>query len=912
MKRSFRLSETRPDPRRDVTDEIRFHLDMRANELIEQGVPRENALLEARRQFGDVAAIEAECRDVRAVRTRERGRREWLRGFTMDLRFGMRSLRKNAGFSLAAILTLGLGIGAAAAVFSVVDGVLLRPLPYSEPSRLVMIWLRSSTALSAGSDLPLTSGFYVDARAGAKAFGPMAAFRSWPFVLSGDDASAEPEQVAGSRVEPTLFQTLGVRPLLGRTFTAEESVPGAPRVAVISHALWQRRFGAARDVVGRTVTLSGERYSIIGVMPPGFAFPRGAELPPGLQFGARTDIWAPLAFSGTDLTNYGTMNLSAIARLAPGVAPSAAEAQLAAFGTRRMRELEVPPGQLAYSMVSIEDQAARSVRQGLLVLLGAVGFVLLIACTNVANLLIARTGVREREFAVRAALGAGKLRIIRQLVTENIVLALGGAAVGMGIAVWGSRVMLALVPGSLPRADDVGVDVRVIAFACVLAIAAGSMFGIASAWHVGRQSVAATLQSAGSRLTSNARRRFGRRAIVAAEVALSVILLVGAGLLGGSFARLQRVTPGFDARGVLTGSVVLPVGERFDPRRDGPRWAQFFDRYTARLDALPGVSEAGAVSSLPLSGAVESGGFTIEGRPAPAPGDRPNAEYAVVAGDYFAAMGIGLLGGRRFDTRDRGDSPGVVIVNRELARRHFPGVNAIGQRIRTGFDFSGGETPREIVGIVENVKQTSLDAEPVPAAYVPVTQMPYPFMSVVVRAACARTIGDCDANAPLVAVRRELAAIDASLALSRVRPLDAVFADSIARQRFSMAVLGVFAALALLLALVGLYGVIAFSVAQRRREIGVRMALGAQPRDVLSLVLGEGMRVTLFGVAIGLAGAFALTRVLRSLLFDLSPTDPRFFAGAAALVAVVALLATYAPARRAVGVDATSALRDAT
>ena len=909
MKRTFRLTDTRPDARRDVSDEIRFHLDMRVNELVEQGMTREEASREARRQFGDVAAIEAECRDVRAVRTRERGRREWARGLAMDLRFALRSLRTNAGFTLAAVLTLGLGIGAAAAVFAVVDGVLLRPLPYADPSRLAMIWLRGSETLSIGSELPLSSGFYIGARENVKAFTPTAAFRSWPFVLGSADAGTEPEQVPGARVEPTLFSTLGVRPLLGRSFTADESVAGAPRVAVISYALWQRRFGGARDVVGRTVTLSGERYQILGVMPRGFAFPRGAELPPGLQFGARTDIWAPLVFSGDDRTNYGTMNLAAIARLSPGITAGAAESALATFGTRLMRELKVPSGQLAYAMVGLEDQAARPVRRGLLVLLGAVGFVLLIACTNVANLLIARAGVRAREFAVRAALGAGQLRIIRQLVTENIVLALGGAAAGMAIAVWGSRVMLALVPGSMPRADDVGVDLRVIAFACLVSIVAGTAFGLATALHVGRQSVAATLQSAGTRLTGNVRRRFGRRAIVAAEVALSVVLLVGAGLLGASFARLQRVTPGFDTRGVLTGSVLLPVGERFDPIRDGPRWAQFFDRFTAQLDALPGVSEAGAVNSLPLSGAVESGGFTIVGRPAPTPGNAPNAEYAVVAGDYFAAMGIRFIGGRGFDSRDRGDTPGVVIVNRELARRHFPGMNAIGQHIKTGFDFSNGASPREIIGIVENVKQTSLDAESLPAAYVPASQMPYPFMSVVVRAACTTTDRDCNATAPLPAVRRTLASMDASLALSTVRPLDAVFADSIARQRFSMAVLGVFAGLALLLALVGLYSVIALSVAQRRREIGVRMALGAQPRDVLTLVLGEGMRVTLLGVATGLAGAFALTRVLRSLLFDMSPTDPRFFAGAAALVALVALVATFAPARRAVRVDATSALR---
>jgi putative ABC transport system permease protein len=411
---------------------------------------------------------------------------------------------------------------------------------------------------------------------------------------------------------------------------------------LISYALWQRRFGGARDVIGRTVTLSGGRYSIIGVMPRGFAFPRGAELPAGLQFGPRTDIWAPLTFTEEDRRNYGTMNLSAVARLAPGVTRAAAQAEIDAFATRLFKEIGFPAGRFAYAIVSLEEQAGHTVRRGLLVLLGAVGFVLLIACTNVANLLIARTAAREREFAVRAALGAGRLRIVRQLVTENIVLALGGAVVGVTIAIWGSRVMLSLVPGSLPRADDVAVDARVVGFTCAVAIVAGVAFGIASALHVARRSVAATLQAGGTRLTGNARQRFGRRLIVAAEVALSVVLLVGAGLLAGSFARLQHVTPGFDPNGVLIANVVLPVGARFDPVHDGPAWRQFFDQFTARLDALPGVSDAGAVSSLPLSGAVESGGFSIDGRPRPAPGEAPSAEYSVVSGDYFAAMRIRL------------------------------------------------------------------------------------------------------------------------------------------------------------------------------------------------------------------------------------------------------------------------------
>jgi putative ABC transport system permease protein len=910
MKRTFRLSDTRPDTRRDVSDEIRFHLDMRAQELIEQGVPVEEAWREARRQFGDVAAIEAECRDERSARTRERERRDWRRGLAMDLRYAMRSLRTNAGFTLAAVLTLGLGLGAAAAVFTVVDGVLLRPLPYQDASRLTMLWISAGGASpSQGYDLPLSSGLYVEAHDAVKGLTPMAAFRSWPFVLSGE-ANAEPEQIPGSRAEPALFETLGVRPMLGRALTADDARPSAPRVVVISHGLWRRRFGGARDIIGRMVTLSGERYAIVGVMPPGFAFPRGAELPAGLQFGQRTDIWAPLSFTPQDRVNYGTMNLSAVARLAPGMSLPAASSELGAFAKRRFNELGQGFESFGYHVVQLEDQASRTVRRGLLVLFGAVGFVLLIACTNVANLLIARTGTREREFAVRAALGAGRLRIVRQLVTENVVLALGGAAVGMLIAVWGSRVMLALVPGNLPRADDVGVDVRVVGFAALVAVLSGIVFGVASALHIARQSVAATLQSAGTRLTGNARRRFGRRLIVAAEVALSVVLLVGAGLLAGSFARLQRVTPGFDATGVLTANVLLPVGARFDPVHDGPRWQQFFNQLTARLDALPQVSDAGAVSSLPLSGAVESGGFSVEGRPIPAPKDRPSADYAVVSGDYFAAMRVRLIEGRTFDTRDRSDTPGVVIISRELARRHFPGTSPLGQHLRTGFDFSNGQTSREIIGVVDDVKQTSLEADVTPAAYVPVSQMPYPAMSIVVRAACAKGSTECDAMSTLPAVRRELASLDATLALSNVRPVASVFADSIARQRFSMTVLGVFATLALVLALVGLYGVIALSVGQRRREIGVRMALGARPRDVLSLVIGEGMGMTLLGVAIGLAGAFGLTRVLQSLLFDVSATDLRFFTGAGILVALVALVATYVPARRAMAVDATAALRD--
>ncbi|HXO18918.1 MAG TPA: FtsX-like permease family protein, partial [Thermoanaerobaculia bacterium] len=564
-------------------------------------------------------------------------------------------------------------------------------------------------------------------------------------------------------------------------------------------------------------------------------------------------------------------------------------------------ELGLPPGRLAFYQVGLEEQAAGKVRRGLLVLLGAVGFVLAIACVNVANLLLARTGARRRELAIRSALGAGRGRIARQLVTENVVLVAGASLLGLLFAVWGSRLMLALVPGSLPRADDVGVDARVAVAALALALLVSAFLGAALALSAGRGREAEVLQGGSARATGDVARRLGRRLLVAAEVALSLVLLIAAGLLAGSFARLQRVTPGFDPRHAFAAEVLLPTGERLDFQHDGPRWAAFFDQLTGRLGALPGVRAAGAVSSLPLSGAVESGGIRVEGRPAPAPGQAPSAEYSVVSGDYFRAMGIGLVAGRFFDGRDRAGGAASILVSRELARRYFPGESPVGRRLRAGFDVSGG-LPREIVGVVDDVKQTGLDADTVPAAYLPEAQMPYPAMSIVVRAE-----GDPLAALPLV--KRELLALDPSLALSGVRTLDAVFADSLARQRFSMVVLGTFAGSALALALIGLYGVIALGVGQRRREIGVRMALGAEVKDVLAMVLAEGMRLTLVGVAAGLAGAFAVTRVLAGLLYGVSATDGRFFAAAAVLVAAVALFATYLPARRAARVDAAVALR---
>ncbi|MGI8497140.1 MAG: ADOP family duplicated permease [Gemmatimonadaceae bacterium] len=897
MKRSFRLSDSTPDPRRDVQDEIAFHLEMRAREMMERGMPEVDARRLATTSFGDRPAIEAECREIRGHHLRDRNRREGMRGVGMDLRFALRSLRRESGFTAAAVLTLALGIGATAAVFTVVNGVLLRPLPYSDPSRLAMIWTTGKGERGPESQWPLSAPTFIDVREASRSLQGVAAFRDWPYVLG--DAS-EPEQIPSARVSPSLFPILGVHPEKGRLFSDADAVEGGAQVTLIGHDLWVRRFSASPEIVGRQITLSGQRVTVIGVMPPGFAFPRGAELPAGFRFPVRTELWTPLFFTPKELQSRGTLNLAAVGRLRPGASLMQTDGELSATAAQLARLYPRTNTGLGLHAIPLREQAAAPMRRGLLLFLGAVVLVLLIACANVTNLLLARAATRQREFALRSALGAARSRIARQLVTENVVLAIAGGCLGMLVASWGSRALLRLVPGNLPRADDISVDWRVLIATAAITVVAGIVFGLATAWHATRRGVAGALQGGSARATEEIERAWGRRTMVAAEVALSLMLLIGAGLLAGSFARLQRLSPGFDPGHALTAQLLLPIGASFDPASKGARWAAFFGQLTERLGALPGVRAAGAVSSLPLTGAVESGGFSIEGRPVPPPAQAPSVDYSVVSGKYFRAMGIRLIEGRTFDARDRADAVAVIVVTREFVRRHFPGQSAIGQRMLSGFDFT--PTIREIIGVVDDVRQTSLDAGSSPAVYVPEAQMPYPALTVVIRT-------DGDPLTILPAARRELSAIDPTLAFDHSQTLDDVVADSLARQRFSMIVLAAFAATALCLALVGLYGVIALNTRQRRREMGIRMALGARPFDVLRLVLREGMGLAGIGVVFGLLGAVVTTRVMQSLLFGISATDRTVFAAAAVLVAVVALLATYLPARRATRVHPAIALR---
>ena len=894
-------SVIRPSAKREVDDELAFHIDMRTRELIEEGVEPARARELARERFGPVATIEEALMDSTLRRRHRADRAESLGDLAQDVRYAIRSLRHSPAFALAAIATLALGVGATLAVFTVVNGVLVRPLPYHDPSRLSMIWIIQHTRDGSSGNLPLTSGFFSDIARDAKSVDDMAAFRGWAYSLSAN--GGEPEQVAGARVSPSLFNVLGIRPFAGRVFTRAEAVPGGPSVAVISHDLWRRKFGGDPSIVGKIVNLSGKPFTIVGVMPPGFAFPRGAELPSAFQFALRTDLWAPLVFDSSDVRNYGLMNLSAVARLKNGASPASerrrAEGELNGIMHNFLKE-NAPTVKLDYHLTSLVDQAGQPVRRGLLILLGAVVCVLLIASANVASLLVARVGQRRRELAVRAALGAGQSRIARQLVTENLVLAVAGTTLGTALAFWATRIMLALVPGSMPRADDVTMDWRVLVVAALVAVISGVVFGIAATYSVPWAKIASSLHAGDTRSTGGLSQRYGRRALVATEVALSLMLLIAAALLTRSFIELERVRPGFDPTNVLTAGVSLPIPGAFKPLEQGPTWARELNEITARLNATPGVVAAGAVSSLPLSGALEGGGTWIPGRQYD-PGQGPVSQYNIVSGRYFDAAGIRVVSGRTFDASD--DEPGrmTIVVNDAFARKHFGSTqSAVGRDVQAMFEFTR-RGPRAIIGVVENVKQTALDEAPTPQVYVPQSQMAYPGLTMVIRSRS-------DAATALPALKQIVHAVDAGAMINEVKTMDDVVSYSLARQRFSMTLVGTFATLALVLAIVGLYGVLVLIVGQRRREIGVRLALGAQRGDVVRLVLGESVRVTLVGVVLGIGGAYALTRVMSSLLYGVRATDAMTFLGATLVVTVVALAATYAPARRAARVDPRAAL----
>ncbi|HKQ04017.1 MAG TPA: ABC transporter permease [Blastocatellia bacterium] len=791
-----------------------------------------------------------------------------------DLRYGARMLRKKPGFTLVAIITLALGIGANTAIFTVIYAVLLRPLPFNEPDRVVWMWGAVRDRVSRASVSPLD---FLDYRARNQSFDEFAASISIPisFNLTG---SGEPERLSGAVVTTNYFAALGVNPMLGRAFISEEEQAGHDRVIILSHGLWQRRFGADPAIIDRTLTLDGQSLTVIGVMPPKIRFPYDA------------DLWRPMSFDAApEMKQRRAHFLRPLGRLKAGVTVQQAQAEIDTIAGQL--EAQYPETNTKWSMllVPLQERIVGDIRPTLWVLLGAVAFVLLIACSNVANLLLARASSRQREIAIRLAMGASRWRIVRQMLTESLVLAFAGGVLGILLAWWGVDILLSFSDASIPRAAEIGVNATVLVFTLAVSLITGTLFGLVPALGASRPDLHDTLKE-GSRSVSGARHRL-RSLLVIAESALAVVLLIGAGLLIKSFVKLQQVGPGFEAEHVLTMRLDLPRS------KSAEQVADFYDQLQQRVAGLAGVEAVGMVSELPLTGQPNDAPFAIEGRTLEAPDQRPNADFRRVNHDYFRALRIPLLKGRQFTEQEARQGAGVAIISERLAQQYFPDEEPLGKYL--AFDFNK-QLRFEIVGIVGDVRHRALAQDTYPALYVP--SLSIPWTNLVIRSA------NDPANLA-AAVRKEVGALDAQQPIAAIKPMAQWLSESVAQPRFRTLLLGVFAAIALLLSVIGIYGVMSYVVAQRTREVGIRMALGASRRDVLRLVVGQGMKLAIAGVALGLGAAYGLTRLLASLLYEVSATDPATFIAIALLLAGVALAACFVPARRATKVDPMVALR---
>jgi len=800
-----------------------------------------------------------------------------------DLRYAVRILTKNKAFTLVAVFALALGIGANTAIFSVVNAVLLRQLPYPLPDRLVMAWETEKS----GAPTLVSPGNFADWSEQNESFQQIAALRGWDANLSGVD---EPERFRGAMGTARLFEVLGVAPMLGRTFSHDEDQPGSNRVVVLSYGLWKQRFGSDPQIVGRTVTINGIARAIIGVMPAHFRLPivtigKSSE---------QTEIWTPWVMDSSYRKRRDVGQLLVIARLNQGATVEQARAELSAI-SYRSNPTPAADQRLEAQVVPLHQSLVGDVRPALLLLLGAVAFVLLIACANVANLLLARGAARQKEMAIRAALGAGRRRMIRQLLTESTLLALTGGVIGLLFALWSIDALVALSPADLPRLEDIGIDLRVLGFTLVVSLLTGVVFGLAPAWQSSRTDLNKSLKEGDGTSTAGFGRRRLRNLLVISELAVAVVLLVGAGLMIKSFVRLINVDAGFDAQNVLTLAVSLP-GAKY-PESEHQR--AFFQQLILRMESLTGVRSAGAVSAVPLTGWQNKTSFAIDGRREMS----QTEELHAASPGYFEAMGIPLLRGRTFTEQDQINAERVVIVSEGLAHRYWLAEDPIGKRIQLGGDVH--EPWRTIVGIVGDIKQSGLDSESTREYYISYLQDTWGMtsdMTVVMRTV--------DNPLSLVSgARSQVRALDKDLPAYNIRTMEELRAVSAASRRFQMILLGSFGALALLLAAVGLYGVMSYSVTQRRHEIGIRMALGARSRDVLKLVVSQGLALTVAGVILGLIGSFALSRLIASLLYAVSPTDPSTFIVVPLLLGAVALLACYLPARRASKTDPMIALR---
>ncbi|HEX4440655.1 MAG TPA: ABC transporter permease [Thermoanaerobaculia bacterium] len=861
---------------RELDDELAAWVRLRADELIAEGHDPEAARRRAAIELGGAEQVKESVRDVRRGSLVEQTLR--------DVRYALRGMARAPGFTAAAILALSLGIGASVAIFSVVRAVLLRPLPYREPGRLAVILHRRFN--------PTAPANFLDWRRTSRAFADMGAVESWTPNLSG---AGDSESVPALRVTAGLLPMVGTPPHLGRLFLPGEDQPGRDRVAILGDGLWRRRFGADPGVVGRTIALNGEKYEIVGVMPRGFDFP---------VFWARgRELWVPLAF-GERVSSRTGFSLRVFGRLASGATMAGARAEIASI-TGEL-EKRFPGTNRDVTVTPLTEAVVGDVRPALLVLTGAVGLLLLIGCANVAHMLLARAAARTREVALRNALGATRSRLIRQLLTESVVLSAASGAVGVTLAAAAVRGLTALAPAFLPRVESVSLDPAVLAFGVALALVTGAAFGLVPALQTSRGDVAAALRegergsSAGSRVCRL------RSILVSSEFALAIVLLVGAGLLARSFLGLHRIDPGFDPEGALTATVSVAGTADADPGRRGA----FYERLLDSSRAVPGVTAAGMINHLPLAGDIWGFPYDVEGRPPAPPGDASFATYRVVMPGYFAAMRIPLRAGRDFTPADRLGAPGAAIVNESFARREWPGQSAVGKRVT--FDEEDGRPLwRTVVGVAPDVVRGSWTAKPEPEAYMPYLQersylerpgSPFQYMTLVVR-------GSGDPASLAAPLRRAVAALDPSATVSDVQSLRRVVGEATADTRFYLVLFGIFAASAAALAGIGIFGVVSYAVSRRTREFGIRMALGAGRGELVAMVLAESMRVALAGSAAGIAGALALTGLMRGLLYGVEARDPVTIVGVALLLAAIALVASWLPARRASRIDPRTALQ---
>ncbi len=811
-----------------------------------------------------------------------------------DLKFAIRQLAKNPGFTAVAAVTLGLGLGANTAIFSVVNAVLLKPLPYRDPDRLMLIWTDNPAYNLGIHELPPSQRDLIDWRAQARSFDQIAAVSSETTDLNRE---ADSTRIGAVKVTANFFSTLGIQPEHGRTFTADEEQPGKDKVVVLSHALWQREFGGNPNLVGTTISLNNERRLVVGIMPPGFSFPHSAEMPAPYHLPPQTDLWLPASGDARFWQDDINRQFIVLGRLKPSVTMKHAQVEMSSLAQRAAKERPATHSGWSTYLRALPRQVAGQTRPVLFVLLGAVGFVLLIACANVANLLLCQSAARRKEMAIRSAIGAGRGRVIRQLFTESLLLAALGGLVGLLVGNAGLKLLLALSPPNIPRLHEASLDGSVFAFSLAITLATGLLFGLVPAWNAAKANLNEVLSGAGRGHSASGRTRsFG--SLVTAETAVAVLLLVGATLMLESLRKLLALDPGF----IKTGVCSLDVTFRGTRYQNGEARIALFDQLRERLRGLPGIAEVGAISHFPLTGNENVGYFSLEGAPDPTPGHEPLAENRLATVGCFEAMGFKLLRGRDFDTSDGFGKNPVAIVNETLVHQFFPGKDPLGKRIK----LKESNDWLTIIGVIADVRGAGLELSPRPAIYRDHRQDPgyWEEMTLVVRGAKASAIPSFEG-----VLRREIGKIDPTLPAANFRTIEGVLSNSMARPRFSSFLLSVFAATALGLTMIGLYGVVAYSVSQRTRELGIRVALGARRRDLLALVVGQGLRPALVGLAFGLAGAFALTRFLSSQLYEINPTDPLTLIGVSLVLLAVAMLACWVPARRAAAVDPVVALR---